>query len=293
MKKILIVLLFFFALFPATALAQTTPPPTTPPTTPATNAPASEDSTATGFTLSVPQEDITDAIPTVTVNFNGLIDNNAQVCLRNDYCIKSAGEYLLDGDATKVNELLTLKGVDEDFLDTGNGGLGKFKLSDGSITVCGDGNNKLKTDCPEGKVWFHPGNFYFLTVYTKQGNKYIATARAGFYVNHTTPQVTIVPNEGLAPGVKSFQVSVSLPKIHPGGKSRNNFQVVMESGSYKGDQCITLEQDGQPVTVTFPRDNNDDKAYRETGFIQTGDYLFKVNEQTNEGGGQRGPLTDA
>lgn len=298
MKKIVLFVVFLFALTCPKTFAQAVAPTaqTAAPTPGATSQASNSESVE--FTTDppqVPQEEgsknfINDLTPSVKVTFTGLENQNSFVCLRNDLCID---DYFIlaeitKGGSQKANDLLTSVGIDKKKLDEGKEGLKKYKLSNGEITVCGDGDSALKAnkDCDPKHHYFHAGKYYLLTVYREVGNKYIADGRAGFFVSHTTPKVEITASPNFTSGAK-LTVAITQSELALGGKNRNNYQVVVEGPAYKKEECDYVEKENVPRTFEFPLSKKSHSVDKDpANLIQSGlpagRYLIKINEQNHE-----------
>ncbi len=175
------------------------------------------------------------------------------------------------------------------------------------ITVCGNKDKKLKTECDSGD-WFHAGSIYRIGAYIVKNEAPVLVALAEFYVHHYYPDVTI--HEGLEfgfnkdtgstsrilfknsdkpPGVVEISnpITVTLSgRQTAGGEKRNNYQIVLEGvdNDYKsgfihnstGERCVVIGEDG--VTETIADERNGNSAF------PTGKYILKINEQINDTG---------
>ncbi|MDO8269967.1 MAG: pilin [Candidatus Levybacteria bacterium] len=294
MKKLLTLLLFtaFFFRFGTPLYAQTpTPNSATPATTVVEDVNTFTTDPPQFPTNEQPENYISDLTPSVKVAFPGLdlSTGDYKVCLRNDYCI--GNPIIASLPQEKLTQLLTANGIkDEDMVKKRLNDVGDVFEGD-TITVCGKGKSDLykKGDCnPKNEHYFHAGSFHIITIYDKADN-YVAIARAGFYVNHGAPEVTITPNTGLVPGTK-FEVAIKQSVIKPDGKNRNNYQVVLEGPGYKKEECDWLDKSINPRTFQFPLPQQDTMHYSgadskdlvQKGFTVPGKYIFKINEQNSE-----------
>jgi hypothetical protein len=320
MKKLsafisLILLLLFFSCFinQETYAQEVSPQPSISPATGSTGTssdngedqsvfrtcPPQFDASASGGTkdpsCTSPYAYISDVVPTVKVTFPGLDPNGTyKICFRSDACIKS--EFTLGVDQGKINDLLTVTGLRDDqtqYLKDG-----QILDSTGSVTVCGNGNADLYygDDCPSDTThFFHAGNFYLVTVFqNSQDNNWIAVARGGFYVSHGTPTVKVTP-QSLGSGTK-FAVSLTntiKANGNKNGKDRNNYQIVLQGPGYKKEECDWISKDTPTRNFEFPLLPNspvmhyadaDKGDVLKNGFSVSGDYVFSINEQINEGG---------
>jgi hypothetical protein len=267
MKKLIVCLLVIFITFLYLVIPQ--------------NTFAQESST---FTIEPDQEHLDDAVRKVTISFPELT-GKYKACLRNDLCIKNISIRTIVSENPKRALEMLIAGLKKDDVDTG-----ALVDYEGSMVVCGDGTNALKTKCdPENSVWFHPGNFYLVTIFQEQGDKLINQGRGGFYVNHHPPKVIVTPKSETAP--ENFDVSVTYDKILKDGKLKNNnFQIVIEGPGYKEELCRPNDtpKENDTFAVTFPTDKwkNDNDNFVDnkppTGLV-SGKYIIKINEQINDG----------
>lgn len=301
MRKLLylFLLVLFFISHTSHLFAQGTTPAATPGTS--SNIPSGESSSGANdfddFVLDPPQfpqdpknpEDsnyITDFTPEVKVTFPGLEGTDYKVCLGTHYCVKDVS--FAYAKAEEKISILSQVGIDGDeFSD-----LKDYEdVFDGNtITVCGDGKYNLKADkddgCKDDRDYFHAGNVYLITIYADQSDRRVAVARAGFYVSHGVPTITLLPVENLTPTGQKFNLTLTQPLRKPGGDNRNNYQVVLEGPGYKNEECSTFKSTSEPATFNFPA-NDDSDELKTNGFRIPGTYLFKINEQNNEKGGLR------
>lgn len=278
MKKLPAIILFFFIFLTCTKYSYSQSPTSV-------IGEAADDPEQAEFTLDPPQfpsDDrpdyyITDYTPSVTVSFPNLdfANDNYYICLSNDYCITNYAVAALDDN--KFTRQLTTAGFKDSEMAKKKLKPIKELVQNGAIKVCGKGPNALQAnnDCDD-KDYFHAGNFYIITIYSKADN-YVGVARAGFYVSHGLPTVNVTPSSGGQSGTQ-FSVEVKQPTIRA-GKNRNNYQVVLEGPGYKREQCSDLNNESRATTFKFPTSKDEDLN---GGFSIPGNYLFKINEQNNE-----------
>lgn len=303
MKKfivLLIITLLFFVKAPLSFADTTTPAPS--PSTMDTSQSSDEVQPIDAFIVDPPQvasQDtpdnyISDFTPTVKISFPGLdlSSGNYMVCMQGNYCVIDPNIQMIAKD--QLFQLLARVGAP----DKSMANLKKASdvVKDNSITVCGDGSANLKTDCKADRDYFHGGNFYYVTIFSKSNND-VAIARGGFYVSHGRPKVTIEPNSNLSINGTRFKVSVSQSIFRPAKddtskKNRNNYQVVLEGPGYHKEECDWLDQSHNPRVFDFPlssdqhyTDADKDQTLLSKGFTTPGKYLFKISEQNNEGRG--------
>ena len=310
MKKLAVFIVFFFLFLvniPKT-FAQT--PTDTPTPTQNTTAPLDDTADPASFTTDPPQIPtdknsdyyITDFTPSVKVSFPGLTydDSEIYVCLRNDSCISDS--FLRTIDPPKILPLLKAGLNKDEMLSPSSereNGFNNGWLLNHSIGVCGNDNDKLKPEPCGSDDYFHASNIYLITLYIKQGDTFVAIARGGFYVSRGMPTIELTPKEHLVPGTK-FTVKISQDKIRPGGKSRNNYEVVLTGpgiggGALKGNsknECDWIDANHNPRIFQFPQPNQpgnnhytnpDPVDLLQKGYTIPGIYTFQINEQNNEG----------
>lgn len=248
MKKLAAVIVFFFLFLVNSpkAFAQT---PTPIGNQESTTIPATDDQ-SNSFTLDPPLTQIDDFTPTVTVQFNNPdIPKNAFICLDQDMCIDSESirQGIIDGKQDSIDK--AMRGLKKDDVD--EQAIEQYKLVNGKIVVCGNGDAKLKSSkeaqsdtpvykktspCDKNNDYFHAGSTYVLSVYEKTSNDiYILRAVAGFYVNHggpnkppfLPPKVEIVssPIANSSQQNHKIKVTVATNEFRVGGDKRNTYQV--------------------------------------------------------------------
>lgn len=266
MKKLL---LFFFTLFLSIAL-------TTPGTTLAQG---------TSFEIAPEQEVLDDVVEKVVITFPELTGDGYRVCLNNGFCLKNT---TIRAAAAKdpgvfVDKFLSA-GLDTDEINSKE----LKSLEGNTITVCGAGDNALKTECTDdSKNYFHAGKFYILTVLEEQNGKWFSVGRAGFYVNHHLPTTKISPVNNKAP--EKFMLDLTLDKLSKDGKKNsNNFQIVIEGRGVKEQTCTSDLKANETTQIPLPsnewfkdEDNRGSDGKPPTGLI-AGKYVIKVNERIND-----------
>lgn len=301
MKKLLAVGILLFSLFlmPNSVLAQTaTPQPT--------GSATSDESTNSGYTLTPPLEGIDDATPTVRVVFNDTnIPPDAYVCLESDYCIDddAVREGIADGNQSIMESAYL--GLEKDKVDENT--LRRYKLVGSEITVCGDGDKKLKAigtsdnhdhyEGANGKYWdenssklgckperdyFHAGKSYTLAVYVRGESDgedtWALLDVAGFYVNHHFPEIKFNPPQNFNPDNVSFPVTLqaTADRARGGGniEDRNNYKIEVQAPGYREARCgSVLVKDG-PVAVDYFKPRPDT--------LRTGKLRVYIREQVAE-----------
>lgn len=246
-------LLFSFSLFVSTTEAQI---PTTVPTPATTSSPGqtvAANSTDVDFSIDPAPQDITEATKSVKVTFNNLTAgaDDYVICTGNKACLGSVGfskKSLPENSIKKDN----IPDANEDASIT--------------ITLCGDGKNKVKTDC-DGSEYFWGGNIYMFSIGSENDDNYIPEKNGAFYVSRLYPTVKVDPSSGLTTNTKSIKVTLGgQPK--GGGEKRNNYQITMTgAGGYDKEECVTV---GTENTVEFSE------------FKRVGKYTIFVKEQVDE-----------
>lgn len=282
MKKFLVclVVLFFLLTNPTLSHAQAEPDTSTQST-----------SDENSFEVDPTQDLIDEATPKVKISFPGLTGEGYKVCLESDTCLNTTDlKRMSIENVEKFVNRINL-GLEDKEINTK-----KFKdlPAGNSIEVCGAGKNALKTnDCTADKSWFHAGNIYVVTVFQKQGDKWFSRARGGFYVSHHAPTVVITPRNNRAP--ENFEMSLTQDVLLKSRKKNdNNYQIIFEGPGIKEEKC--LPGGDQPFTdspgnykLSFPTDkwkNNPDNFVDQKPVqgLFPGRYIFKINDQTSEGG---------
>jgi len=203
------------------------------------------------FSTNPSMECITEALATVEINFHGLTAGGKYVlCTGHSRCLEEDGVDIEDvlGEFVPTKDTLTA------------GGDGVL-----SITVCGDGDKKVKTDC-DGENWFWGGNMYMVSVGVISNDKHYFPSRIGaFYVSRSYPKITIQPNTNLTINTGALTVALS-GNERPGGVKRNNYRILVTGGEgYEGEDCLGLGE-----SRTFPN------------ISRIGTYTINVEEQVNE-----------
>ncbi len=235
------------------------------------------------FELFPTQEEIDDVVEKVIITFPELAGEGYKLCLRGDMCVKSIGVKAISTKNASVLQSLYDAGFDKDDINS------KYlkDLSGNSVTVCGDGETNLKTDCQDSRDYFHAGKFYLVTVFLQQGDMYLPAGRAGFYINHHLPVSEITSKNGKAPEIFDSTLTLDAPS-KDGKKNSNNFQVVFEGPGIKEEKCTPDLGKGETYTSQFPSNDwlNDKDNWsgpnKPEGLIP-GKYTLKINERINDG----------
>lgn len=196
--------------------------------------------------------------------------------------------------------------------------------SEGTVTVCGDHEDKVKVCDTDGKDYFHAGNIYRIGAYQIKDDYPVRLAMAEFYVYHFYPKVEILdglvfernPEYGVSDkslikfdseGEKNTEelaselekkgwIKVKNPpqiilsnRLERGGKNSNNYQLVMEGidNSYGNASLINTGIGEKCVEVE--KDGNSSKTVSfsnsdSRATFAPGEYVIKVNEQINDKG---------
>lgn len=239
-------------------------------------------------------ESIDNSVEQIKITFPDVEEGRLAVCLEGDLCVSdfNVRNQILNATPEGLSNLPLisngLKGniVTADRFEGGKDG----KLNGNSITVCGDGTKNLKTDCSdEKKNYFHGGSTYYITLYEKgDDDSWIIRRKAGIYINHRAPIVTVVGINGKSP--EKLKLTLSQDYLYLDGKEKNNnFQIVAEgTGGYKQEKCIPKgigdgkyrpdSKGSNAYTVEFPFKENGQDG---NGLV-AGKYTIKVNEQVND-----------
>jgi len=210
---------------------------------------------------------VTENTDVVEIRFTGL-DNSKdyKICLTTK-CLLLASPG--DGETISNFNVDFLKGAKIVTKRPTNGTIALF--------VCGDGENALKEagdndTCGDGD-YFHGRHIYSAVLFSDLD----ATLEpASFYVSMYYPKVWI--QQTLVPGQQVEVRIFGTRRPHDKG-SRNNYAVEIASASDPENiftqDCISIGKDETAVSY-FP--------YPSTKRLSVGNYIIKINEQTNEGG---------